>query len=304
MRQPAPALHIDQDLLDARGACHRLLRLAAIEQAPRAGADHAVGQRAVGALELFHRFEHRLVEPVRVRAGGHVEPLPEQRDLLVVDAEFQQRSGRDGHHAGLRLLGLAASELEQLLPQRLELRLIRLEAPEIGAGVGADGDRLQHFRRIGQREARIEILADTQGIDAAAARVVDIIEHGIAHLHLGIGEPILGLGIGGVEAGGIGQLVVGGGEAVIVGLADLGDDGLGAGGQAVVVDPQQRLVGNQIIFDQRVLLRLAHAGIAGFVGEQALHADAHGLFLVDEIGRPVRLGGVCRQAGRSREQQP
>ena len=142
------------------------------------------------------------------------------------------------------------------------------------------------------------------GIDAAAARVVDIIEHGIAHLHLGIGEPVLGLGIGGVEAGGIGQLVVGGGEAVIVGLADLGDDGLGAIGQAVVVDPQQRLVGNQIIFDQRVLLRLAHAGIAGFVGELGLHADAHGLFLVDEIGRPVRLGGEGRQPSRGREQQP
>ena len=262
------------------------------------------GNEPLERWNSLHRLEHGLVEFVRVRAGGNVEPLSQQRDLLVLDAEFEHRSGRNDHHVGLRLLDLAASELEQLLPERLELRLVGLEAPEIGSGVGADGDRFQHLRRIGKRKRRIEILAQPQRLDAAAARVFGIVEHGIADLHLGIGKPVARLGIGGVEAGGIGQGVIGGGEAIIVGLADLGHDLLGALGQAVLIDPEQRLVGNQIIFDQRVLLRLAGGRVAGLCGKPALHADAQGFVLVDEARGPVRLGRVARQADSRRHKQP
>ena len=67
--------------------------------------------------------------------AGTSSRLLQQRDLLVLDAEFQHGSCGDDDHAGLRLFDLAAAELEQLLPKRLELRLVGLEAPEIGSGV-------------------------------------------------------------------------------------------------------------------------------------------------------------------------
>ena len=81
--------------------------------------------------------------------GRNLEPLPEQHHLLVDHAVFEHGSVGDRHHVGLgcdRLGRLAAAaRLEQLLAQRFELRLIGLEAPEIGGGVGADGDRSQHL---------------------------------------------------------------------------------------------------------------------------------------------------------------
>ena len=65
---------------------------------PGAVADHAVGARAVGQLEVTHRVAHLLVElglldrrAVRV-LRRHVEPLPEQRHLLMLDAELEQRA--------------------------------------------------------------------------------------------------------------------------------------------------------------------------------------------------------------------
>ena len=77
----------------------------------------------------------------------------------------------------------------ELLPERLELRLVGLEAPQIGGGIGADGDRFDHLGRVGQSEARVEIGAQALRIDAAAACIAGVVEHGIADLDLGVGEP-------------------------------------------------------------------------------------------------------------------
>jgi len=249
-------------------------------------------------------LEHGLVEFVRVRSGRHVEPLSEQRDLCILDAEFQHRSGRNDHHAWLRLLRLAASELKQLLAERLELRLVGLEAPEIGSGVGTDGDRFQDLRRIGERKCRIEILAQPERLDATAARILGVVEHGIADLHLGVGDPVTRLGVGGIEAGGIGQGVIGGGEAIVVGLADLRHDLLGALGEAVLIDPEERLLWHQVIFDQGVLLRLVGGRVAGLCGKPALHADAQSFLLLYEARRSVRFSRVARQADSRRHKQP
>ena len=83
--------------LNSRRASDRVRLAPMIEQPPRAGADHAVGHRAMGKLELLNRRADRLIEPHLVdgrAAGGirrHLEPLPEQCHLLMLDAELEQR---------------------------------------------------------------------------------------------------------------------------------------------------------------------------------------------------------------------
>jgi len=154
--------------------------------------------------ELPHRFEHGLIEFCFVGTGGNFEPLPQERDLLMLHAEFEHGAVRNRDHGGLGFFDLAASELDQLLPQSLELGLVGLEAAQIGCGVGADGNRFEHLGRIGQREARIEILAESQRLEAPAPRILGIVEHRIAHLRFGVGEPIGGLRVGAIEAPGIG----------------------------------------------------------------------------------------------------
>ena len=230
--EPAPALHIDENLADARLAADRPRLLALIEQPPCARADGAVGGHAAGRLERADRLAHGLVVFVFVRAGRKVEPLPQKRDLLVFHAEFEDRTGGNDDDVFLDLFDLAASELDQLLPQGLELRLVRLEAPQIAGRVGTDGDRFEHLRRIGQGKRGIEILADAHRLDASAAGVLGIVQHRVAHLRLRIGEPVFGVGIGGVERRGIGQRVIRRAQAVVVGLGDLGHHELGALGRA------------------------------------------------------------------------
>ena len=115
-------------------------------------------------LELAHRLEHGFVELRLVGAGLNVEALSQQRDLLVLHAEFEHRPFGDDDHVGLRLFDLAAAELEQLLPERFELRLVWLEAPKIGGGIGADGNKFSTSDGLGSANRRIEFFS------AAAAR--------------------------------------------------------------------------------------------------------------------------------------
>ena len=67
---------------------------------------------------------------------------------------------------------------------------------------------VHHLQRIGQGKGWIEIVRQPRGIDAAPARVARIAEHGEAKLDLGVGEPIRGGRVMGVEAGGLGQTIV------------------------------------------------------------------------------------------------
>ena len=107
-----------------------------VEQPPRAGADHAVRQHAMRLLEVLHGrvhrgVEHRLLAAVLER---DVETLAEQSHLLMLDAELEQRAvGMMTHGcAGCRACRRGA---RSALREGLELRLVGLEAPQIGGGV-------------------------------------------------------------------------------------------------------------------------------------------------------------------------
>ena len=279
--------------------------LLAVEHAPRSVAHQTVGRRAVLELESPHGLEHVLVEQLLVGAGfcRDVEPLPEEDDLLVLDAELEHGAVGDDDHIGLGRFGrlAAAARLEQLLAQRLELGLVGLEAPQISRRVRANGDRAEHLRWIGQGESRVEVFAQALRIETAAARVAGVVEHGIADLDLGVGEPVIGFGVGCVELIRLGQRVVGRAQSIVVGLGDLAHGRLGAVVQALVVDPQQRLIGHRVIVEKRELLGLARPSL---LRELALHRDAERLFLRDELGRPVRLGRDGGQAQPARRDQP
>ena len=56
--------------------------------------------------------------------------------MLVLDAEHERGTVWNLDRV-FRRLGLAAAELEQFLSQSLELRMIGLEASEIGGGICA-----------------------------------------------------------------------------------------------------------------------------------------------------------------------
>ena len=111
------------------------LPLLAIEHAPRAGSNQAVRPVAALFLEAPHRLldiavEHSLLGSVGRR---HLEPLPQQRHLLMLDAKLEHRPIRDPDDAVV--LDMAAARRDQRLAQGLKLRLVRLEAPQIGGGL-------------------------------------------------------------------------------------------------------------------------------------------------------------------------
>ena len=153
-----------------------------------------VRQHAAGFLEVLNGGVHRSVEYRLLAAilDRNVETLAEKRHLLIVDAELERRAVRDAHHVRV---GIAAAGCDQSLAQGLELRLVGLEAPQIGRRVGAEGDRFDHFHGIGQHELRIEVRAHALRRDAAAAGVASVSQHGKADLDLGVGERF---GVGGL----------------------------------------------------------------------------------------------------------
>ena len=87
-------------------------------------------------LELLYGLKHSLVEHHLVDGnrmfgrGTYVELLPEQGHLLMLDAELENGSLGDLDDR-LGVISLSATELDQLLPQSFELRLVRMETPQI-----------------------------------------------------------------------------------------------------------------------------------------------------------------------------
>ncbi len=286
MREPAPALHVDQDLLDLCGAAH-VAKAGPIEHAPRARTNHAVGRGVVLGLELLHGLEHVSVIKVGILSRRNFEACPEKRNLRVLDAELEQRTCGDlDFRLFLFRLLVAAAKLDQLLAQELELRLVGLEAAQIGCRVGAERDRLDHLQRIGKGARRVEILRNALRIEPAAAGIVAIVEHGMADLDLGIGEPIDGVACLRIEARHVRELVVRCAKPVVVGASDLGHHRLAAVGQAVPVYPEKLLIGNGVVLDESSLfVLLVLAGGGEFRGELVLHGDADRLGPADERGR-------------------
>ena len=60
----------------------------------------------------------------------YIESLPEQGHLLMLDAKLENGSLGDVDDR-LGVISLSAAEFDQLLPQSFELRLVRLETPQI-----------------------------------------------------------------------------------------------------------------------------------------------------------------------------
>ena len=153
----------------------------------------------------------------------------------------------------------------------------------------------------GRERVRVEIFAQALRIETAASRVARVVEHGIADLDLGIGQPVIGFRIGCVELVRLGQRIVGCAQPVVVGLGDLAHGRLGAVVEALLVDPQERLIGHRVIVEKRELLGFARRSL---LRELALHRDAERLFLRDELGRPVRFGCERGQAQTTSRDQP
>ncbi len=163
---------------------------------------------------------------------------------------------------------------------------------------------LDHFRRIGKRELGIEIARNALRIEPAPACIVRIVEHGEADLDLGVGKPLRGIRRARIEARDVGQLVVRGAETVIVGLPDLVHHGFAARGQAILVDPEQLLAGDGVIFDKRALLvGLVLARFLEFRRQAVLDRDADGLGAGDERARCFRLDSESRHTQRPGKRQ-
>ena len=180
------------------------------------------------------------------------------------------------------------------------MRLVGLEAPQIGRRVGAEGDQFDHFHGIWQRELRIEVWTHALRHDAAAPGVTGISQHREADLDLGVGEPF---GVARLFAG-FGKLVVGGPQAVLVGLADLLHHRFGAVVEPILIDPEETVLGHGIIFDEGPLLGLpCLAGIGEFGRELLLNGGADRLGAADQGIRRLRFGGKGRQRQRRGQKQ-
>ena len=83
VRQPAPALHVQEDQPRLRRACSLLMLL--VEQAPRARPHMPVRQYATGFLEVLNGGVHRSVEYRLLAAilDRNVETLAEKCHLLI-----------------------------------------------------------------------------------------------------------------------------------------------------------------------------------------------------------------------------
>ena len=79
-----------------------------------------------------------------------------------------------------------------------------------------------------QGKGRIEIFGKALRVDAAAARVMRIIQHGEVDLDLGLGELTDGLIAARVKCVELGERIVGAAKAIFVSLGDLFDNGLAA----------------------------------------------------------------------------
>src|SRR5262245_65197943 len=116
--------------------------------------------------------------------------------------------------------------------------MVGLKASEIGGGICADSDRVDHFGEVRQSERGIEIGRNALGLDPPATRVASIVEYGVADLDLRIGERLGGSAARGIDPVEGRKRIVARTQAIVVGLLDLGNDGLAALGQSVLIDPE------------------------------------------------------------------
>ncbi len=154
---PAPLFHVGEE-------ARRAWRVDVVERGARAGADDAVGPHALLRLEILDRLRQALrrresrrpAPPACACRQRHVEPLPEQvRTLCVLLARHELRSRR--HLDDLVRRGSRFQPLEIFLAQLLELRMLGMQAAQVGVRLGRGGDLLEHRLRIAELRQAIEI---------------------------------------------------------------------------------------------------------------------------------------------------
>ena len=110
------------------------------------------------------------------------------------------------------------------LAQALELRMLRMQAAQIGVGLVGEGRRLDDAARVQQLRLAVEVTAETERVGASAAGVACVFQNGETERYLGVGNLLAG------ELGALHQRrkAIGGRiEPPIAGTADLRMDGLG-----------------------------------------------------------------------------
>jgi hypothetical protein len=228
-RHPPQFLHVGEDFL-------RLEHVNVVASRTRGVADDAVGPHAVLLLEGHDSG----LQPVIVEglvgglAGGgrqpHLQALAQQGDLRV------ELPGRDAAAIGdtdnARCRGPGA-QLEILLAQLLELRMLRVQAAQVGVGLAGCRDLLDHILGVDKLRLAIEIGAELSCRigDAASARILECRQR---QGHLGVSQRFDARRGSNGRNGKVLRL-----EAPIVGLAEFSDDGRAIGDPQRRVDPRR-----------------------------------------------------------------
>ena len=194
-----------------------------------------VGLRPLRYCIRADRVVERLVVGRVVRPAAHVQLLAQQRDARVLHAVFQDRAVGDA--LGLRFdRGVAAAQLGELLLERAEALVRRIVALDRGVDVGGSRELLEHLVRIGRVVAVFDIGGDARRRDAADGEMAHVGQHRFGELQVAGGERL-----GAVDGAEFRHRIIGGVEAVVGGVLQLRDGGLGLRGQAAVMDPQRRI---------------------------------------------------------------
>ena len=191
-RQPAPALHVDDDGVDRIGGRPVRDLLLAVERAHGVGAEIAVDVDVGFGLERLHRVAHGVVIERIVLVAGDVEALAQRHHALILHADVQGLAFADMHKVRLLLfLGLgrqrALAQFGELGLERLEFRLRRIVAVERGAHVAGVGELGQHLGRLRRDQLEFDVGADAAEVDAAGLRLARIGEDGSGELELVLG---------------------------------------------------------------------------------------------------------------------
>ena len=187
--QPAPALEVGDDLLDAvvdRG----------VERARGVGADHAVDRQSLGLLVGLHHGRQRLVVEVGRRAAGRRHG----------EAEFAQPRAQDRHarigHAGLQQVAAGQRRVGRSRRAWRAGRPAPSAAPGSRPWAAAMRGRPRKSRRLGGGLQQVgaldlalldvDVLVDAVGVDAAGRDVAGIGDEGVGDQQLGASPCRLG----------------------------------------------------------------------------------------------------------------
>jgi len=210
-------------------------------------------------LEFFDGFGQCSVIELRISIGivvgdsdFGVQALANNCDLGMTNTRLECRSlGNDDALALLR-----AAKCDQLLPQGLELWVLRVIGTQMFRRIVCLRDFLDDIVGVGNAQGRVEITADFGWHDTAATCIAGIRQDGAAHFQFEIGEP-RGWQLAVFRALiAFRQAVVSSTQSEIGCFLNFSDNGPGFFRQAVFVDPDQlrRMVG--VEFNERAMMAL------------------------------------------------